>query len=156
MTRKRASPDYYGLLGVDPGAEFRAIRSNYRRLVRQYHPDAAGNKDAEKRFLAIREAYEVLSNPERRREYDRLTLRPFLASRHSGTRATAPGHKMAPAAPSALRRGFRILVDALGIDVDAGARFGGASREPSTRQRPSSPQRKQRTYSQTIFHGERS
>lgn len=135
MTRKRASPDYYGLLGVDPGAELRGIRSNYRRLVRQYHPDRAKNKDAEKRFLAIREAYEVLSNPERRREYDRLTLGPILALRHSGTRATAPGHRMAsPAGPSAMRRGFRMLVEARRVCVDPGVGFGGASRGPSTRQ----------------------
>jgi DnaJ-class molecular chaperone len=145
MTKKKATTDYYQVLGVDPDAELRTIRSAYRRLVRRYHPDVARNKDAGKRFLVIQEAYEILSDPERRREYDRLISKPILAPRHPDERATAPGRRAAsPAGPSALRRGFRIVVDALGIRVDAGVGFSGPSRKPPSRQRPSRPPGKRR------------
>ena len=145
MMKKKAATDHYRVLGVDPDAELRTIRSAYRRLVRRYHPDVARNKDAGKRFLAIREAYEVLSDPERRREYDRLISKPVLVSGRSGTRATVHGGgKASPGESSALRRGFRFVVDALGIRVDAGVRFSGPSRDSRSRRRPSGPQGKQR------------
>ena len=54
-------------------ADEKQIRSAYRRLARQYHPDVnPGNKEAEQRFKEINEAYEVLSDPERRKRYDIL------------------------------------------------------------------------------------
>ena len=59
------------MLSVRRTADRRAIRSAYRRLVRQCHPDVAENEDAVARFLLIQEAYETLSDPQRRREYDR-------------------------------------------------------------------------------------
>ena len=64
--------NYYQILGVDPQAGPPAIKSAYRRLARRYHPDVAKRKDARVRFLAVQEAYDVLSNPARRREYDRI------------------------------------------------------------------------------------
>jgi DnaJ-class molecular chaperone len=144
MTKKKATTDYYQVLGVDPDAELRTIRSAYRRLARRYHPDVARNKDAGRRFLVIQEAYEVLSDPERRREYDQLIAKPVLVSGRSGTRATVGGGGKASPESSALRRGFRFVVDALGIRVDAGVRFSGPSRDSRSRQRPSRPQGKQR------------
>ena len=63
--------DLYKILGVSKEASQKDIRSSYRKLAREYHPDA--NRDdpnAEERFKEIQHAYEVLSNPEKRREYD--------------------------------------------------------------------------------------
>ena len=64
--------DYYAILGVDRKADDKAIKSAYRKLARQYHPDVAKAKDAGERFKEISEAYEVLSDPEKRHRYDTL------------------------------------------------------------------------------------
>lgn len=65
--------DYYNILGVSKGAGKDEIRSSFRKLARQYHPDVAGdNPKAEEKFKEINEAYEVLSDPEKRQKYDRL------------------------------------------------------------------------------------
>ena len=62
--------DYYKILGVERGADEKAIKSAYRKLARKYHPDV--NKGKDERFKEIAEAYEVLSDPEKRRRYDTL------------------------------------------------------------------------------------
>jgi curved DNA-binding protein len=63
--------DYYEILGVSRNAGDEEIRNAFRRLARQYHPDKnRNNAEAEDRFKQINEAYEVLSNPERRNQYD--------------------------------------------------------------------------------------
>ncbi len=64
--------DYYEVLGVKRDASEKEIRQAYRRLARQYHPDVSPNdKHAEERFKEISEAYEVLSDREKRQKYDR-------------------------------------------------------------------------------------
>ncbi len=65
--------DYYEILGVGHDADEQKIKSAFRRLARQHHPDVnPGDKEAEERFKEINEAYEVLSDPEKRSKYDQL------------------------------------------------------------------------------------
>ena len=64
--------DYYELLGVPRDASHADIKRAFRRLARELHPDVSEAPDAERSFRAVAEAYEVLSDPERRRTYDRF------------------------------------------------------------------------------------
>lgn len=65
--------DYYAILGVDRSAPEKEVKQAYRRLARKYHPDVnPGDKSAEAKFKEINEAYEVLSDSEKRRKYDRF------------------------------------------------------------------------------------
>jgi curved DNA-binding protein len=65
--------DYYKILGVAKTASEKEIKAAYRKLARKHHPDVnAGNKEAEARFKEIGEAYEVLGDKEKRKQYDEL------------------------------------------------------------------------------------
>ena len=64
--------DYYKVLGVSKTAEKDEIRKSYRQLARKYHPDVSKESDAEARFKEVSEAYEVLSDPTKRAEYDQM------------------------------------------------------------------------------------
>ncbi len=68
-----ANKDYYNILGIKRNATEQEIKQAYRRLARKYHPDVnPGDKSAEARFKEINEAYEVLSNKEKRQKYDQF------------------------------------------------------------------------------------
>ncbi len=63
--------DYYDVLGVSKDADSNSLKSAYRKLAMQYHPDKnPGDSNAEEKFKEVSEAYEVLSNSEKRQAYD--------------------------------------------------------------------------------------
>ena len=65
--------DYYKILGVSKNASQEEIKKAYRKLALQYHPDKnKGNKSAEEKFKKINEAYAVLSDKEKRQQYDQF------------------------------------------------------------------------------------
>ncbi len=65
--------DYYEVLGVDRGADDASIKKAYRQLAKKYHPDMnPGDEEAEKKFKEASEAYAVLSDPDKRRQYDQF------------------------------------------------------------------------------------
>jgi molecular chaperone DnaJ len=115
--------DLYKVLGVPKRASQEEIRRSYRKLARKYHPDA--NRDdpkAEERFKEVQHAYEILSNPEKRREYDEGP-RTFFGSQSSGR--GGPGSTQA--------RDFADLSDLFGSFGGLGDIFGHSTR---TREAP--------------------
>jgi len=81
--------DYYKILGVDRKADDKSIKSAYRRLARKHHPDVAKGKENTEKFREIAEAYEVLSDPDKRRRYD--TLGPDWQRYAQGPPPGSPG-----------------------------------------------------------------
>ena len=75
--------DYYDVLGVARGADTKEIKSAFRQLARQYHPDVSSEADAEDKFKEINEAYEILSDDDKRARYDRFG--------HAGVNGAAGG-----------------------------------------------------------------
>lgn len=67
-----AARDYYEILGIEKNASEDEIRSSFRKLARTYHPDVCKEDGAEARFAEVQEAYEVLSDKEKRESYDRF------------------------------------------------------------------------------------
>ncbi len=88
--KERQSQDYYALLEVRPEASPQEIRAAFRRLALTVHPDHSREADAAERFRALKEAYEVLRVPERRRAYDEVRMfrgRPRSRKRKIGREA---------------------------------------------------------------------
>ena len=66
----RRPPDLYTVLGVTASAEQKEIKDNFYKLSKEFHPDVNKDEGSQRRFREILEAYEVLSSPSKRREYD--------------------------------------------------------------------------------------
>ena len=110
--------DYYEILGVDRGASEQDLKSAYRRLAHQHHPDKnQGDPQAEDKFKEAAEAYAVLSDPDQRQRYDRFG--------HAGVSSAAGAAWGAP--------GFGGIEDILGDLFGFGDVFGAGARSGSRR-----------------------
>lgn len=85
--------DYYELIGLAKGADPSAIKKAYRKLAKKYHPDTnPGDKEAEKKFKEITEAYNILSDPEKKKLYDQFGHAAFDQSGAAGGAGTSGFH----------------------------------------------------------------
>ena len=83
--------EYYRSLGVQPGATAEELKKAYRGLAKKYHPDLhPGDKEAEARFKEINEAYETLSDPQKRKEYDEKQRTTQGRGHRQAARSTFP------------------------------------------------------------------
>src|SRR5690242_4793008 len=108
--------DYYEILSVERSADGDTIKRSYRKLALKYHPDRnPGDAESEAKFKECAEAYEVLSDPEKRSRYDRFG--------HEGLRGTS-GHDFRHMDPSDI---FSMFEDIFG-DMMGGGRRGRSQR----------------------------
>ena len=134
-TEARLATDYYRILGVPRSADASDIKKAYRKLARKHHPDVnPGNDEAEKKFKEIQEAYAVLSDSEKKQQFDTYgtvdgdPTAGFDPFRRARARTSTQGYE-----------GFRVDVDGMGGFQDLGDIFGqffGGARPGRARQAP--------------------
>ena len=139
-------PDYYKVLGVGKNATDEEIKKAYRKLARKYHPDRnPGDKQAEERFKEVSQAHDVLSDPDKRKEYDRGGLFAGWAAIRALTRRHSPADSRGRgfgdilsnffsggAAGAGQRAGGRAATTAGSRSATSRPRFADASTRPST------------------------
>ena len=127
-TRNQTNRDFYAILGVDRSASKAEIKSAYRKLAKQYHPDANPDTDTTEKFQQVNRAYEVLNDPDLKKKYD------MFGEQGIGTSAASDANAGSPFGGGA---GFGQEVD-LGDIFDSffgggGGGMGGAGRRARTR-----------------------
>lgn len=135
VMEERLATDYYKTLGIPRSAGAPDIKKAYRKLARKFHPDVnPGNDDAEKKFKEIQEAYAVLSDADKKKQYDTYgtvdgdPTAGFDPFRRAGRRSGAQGPE-----------GFRVDFDGMGGFQDLGdifSQFFGGARPGQQRQAP--------------------
>lgn len=119
-----SSKSYYEILGVDKSASDAEIKSAFRKLAKQYHPDVNKEPGAEAKFKEIGEAYAVLSDPDKRRQYDQFGHEAYTQGASQGGFGGGFG-------------GFSaddIDLSSIFDDLFGGSMFGGSSRRSGSRQ----------------------
>ena len=106
--------NYYHVLRVRSTADEARIKTAFRRLARRHHPDIAKDKRAARRFREIREAYDVLSDPEKRRQYD-----DAYRTREAALRRLRPQLERSRARSAGLGITLDVLGLSVGLAVDA-------------------------------------
>ncbi len=114
--------DYYDILGVNRSADAAAIRKAFRKLARKYHPDVNASDDATQRFQEVQEAYDVLSDPDKRKRYDQFGHAAFGGGGDAGTNAD-PFSGFGRASSNAGPGGFSFRMDQSGEDIDLSGVF---------------------------------
>lgn len=110
--------DYYKILGVSKEADAATIKKAYRKLAKDLHPDAnAGDKKIEEKFKEVSEAYDVVSDPKRRAEYDE--------ARRYGAAGPMGGGRRGPGGPSGFPGGQNVNIEDLFGGSDVSDIFGG-------------------------------
>ena len=126
----------YDLLGISNNASDKEIKQAYRRLARKYHPDVnAGNKDAEAKFKEVNAAYEVLSDKDKRKKYDKYGDKWQYADQfEEAERQQAQYRQYSPGGGAAYHFGGDIGgMDSIFEELFGGSRMGGFSRRSQPR-----------------------
>ena len=129
--------DYYETLGVSRGATQEEVKKAYRKRALQFHPDRnPGDAEAEKKFKEISEAYEVLSDEEKRRTYDRYGAQAFAGA------SAGPGfHRAAAGGYASMEEALRTFMGAFGGEPIFEDMFGGRGFEEASRRQQGASKR---------------
>jgi curved DNA-binding protein len=127
--------NYYCVLNIGSTADAAAIKAAFRHLARRYHPDLAKNARAARRFPEIREAYEILSDPEKRRQYDQAYRAQTAVRPAESGRKSPKIRARARSGSAALGITLDLLGVRVGLAIDAEARHSGAQKLPRRSER---------------------
>lgn len=145
-SRPQAAPSHYQTLGVKATADASTIKAAYRQLARAFHPDLNPSPEAEERFKAINQAYEVLRDPQKKAAYDARQKQPAAAAPSRPVTPTAPPKATPAKAPASNKAaaGFGDMLEAFFKRPEAPKNkpAEAQSHTPSPKKPPEKPQNK--------------